>query len=224
MAREVDVVLGIIGGSGLYQMEGAEVVAEHRISALWPAVRCNCRDTLGRSHSVFLPPRTRSSPVAVGSAGTSQRLRIKDAGRYARAGRRCLRNYARRKIARAIWLCRTKFLIARAAASLDLFWRWDRGASTLRRSFLRGTARVAASRRGNGRYGARRGHLYMHGGPRFFHARPSLIFLSENGRRGGDWHDGLPEAKLACEAELCYAMLAMGTDYDCWHEGGRRYD
>ena len=28
----------------------------------------------------------------------------------------------------------------------------------------------------------------------------------------------LPEAKLAREAELCYAMLAMGTDYDCWHE------
>ncbi|MFA6112233.1 MAG: S-methyl-5'-thioadenosine phosphorylase, partial [Candidatus Latescibacterota bacterium] len=28
----------------------------------------------------------------------------------------------------------------------------------------------------------------------------------------------LPEAKLAREAELAYAMLAMGTDYDCWHE------
>jgi 5'-methylthioadenosine phosphorylase len=28
----------------------------------------------------------------------------------------------------------------------------------------------------------------------------------------------LPEAKLAREAEICYAMLAMGTDYDCWHE------
>lgn len=28
----------------------------------------------------------------------------------------------------------------------------------------------------------------------------------------------LPEAKLAREAEMCYAMLAMGTDYDCWHE------
>jgi 5'-methylthioadenosine phosphorylase len=27
----------------------------------------------------------------------------------------------------------------------------------------------------------------------------------------------LPEAKLAREAELCYASLAMVTDYDCWH-------
>ncbi|MEK6795813.1 MAG: S-methyl-5'-thioadenosine phosphorylase [Spirochaetota bacterium] len=27
----------------------------------------------------------------------------------------------------------------------------------------------------------------------------------------------LPEAKLAREAEICYAMIAMSTDYDCWH-------
>jgi 5'-methylthioadenosine phosphorylase len=27
----------------------------------------------------------------------------------------------------------------------------------------------------------------------------------------------MPEAKLAREAELCYATLAMVTDYDCWH-------
>ncbi len=29
---------------------------------------------------------------------------------------------------------------------------------------------------------------------------------------------GLPEAKLAREAEICYAILACSTDYDCWHE------
>lgn len=27
----------------------------------------------------------------------------------------------------------------------------------------------------------------------------------------------MPEAKLAREAELCYATVAMVTDYDCWH-------
>ena len=27
----------------------------------------------------------------------------------------------------------------------------------------------------------------------------------------------MPEAKLAREAELCYASVAMVTDYDCWH-------
>lgn len=28
----------------------------------------------------------------------------------------------------------------------------------------------------------------------------------------------MPEAKLAREAELCYATVALATDYDCWHE------
>jgi 5'-methylthioadenosine phosphorylase len=28
----------------------------------------------------------------------------------------------------------------------------------------------------------------------------------------------MPEAKLAREAEICYATIAMVTDYDCWHE------
>ncbi len=28
----------------------------------------------------------------------------------------------------------------------------------------------------------------------------------------------IPEAKLAREAEICYATIALSTDYDCWHE------
>jgi len=27
----------------------------------------------------------------------------------------------------------------------------------------------------------------------------------------------IPEAKLAREAEICYATVALSTDYDCWH-------
>jgi 5'-methylthioadenosine phosphorylase len=27
----------------------------------------------------------------------------------------------------------------------------------------------------------------------------------------------MPEAKLAREEEICYASVAMVTDYDCWH-------
>jgi 5'-methylthioadenosine phosphorylase len=52
-------------------------------------------------------------------------------------------------------------------------------------------------------------------GPQF-----STIAESEENRRRG--HDligmtALPEAKLAREAEIAYATLAMITDYDCWH-------
>lgn len=29
----------------------------------------------------------------------------------------------------------------------------------------------------------------------------------------------VPEARLAREAEICYSTVALATDYDCWHEG-----
>ena len=28
----------------------------------------------------------------------------------------------------------------------------------------------------------------------------------------------IPEAKIFREAEMCYGMIALSTDYDCWHE------
>jgi 5'-methylthioadenosine phosphorylase len=34
----------------------------------------------------------------------------------------------------------------------------------------------------------------------------------------------MPEAKLAREAELCYASVAMVTDYDCWHPDHARVE
>ncbi len=34
----------------------------------------------------------------------------------------------------------------------------------------------------------------------------------------------MPEAKLAREAELCYATVAMVTDYDCWHDDHAHVD
>ncbi len=52
-------------------------------------------------------------------------------------------------------------------------------------------------------------------GPQF----STLAESEENRRRGHDLigMTALPEAKLAREAELAYGMLAMVTDYDCWH-------
>jgi 5'-methylthioadenosine phosphorylase len=52
-------------------------------------------------------------------------------------------------------------------------------------------------------------------GPQF----STLAESNENRRRGFDLigMTALPEAKLAREAEMAYAMLACVTDYDCWH-------
>ncbi len=52
-------------------------------------------------------------------------------------------------------------------------------------------------------------------GPQFSSVAESMLYRS--------WHcdvigmSNMPEAKLAREAEICYATVAMVTDYDCWH-------
>ncbi len=52
-------------------------------------------------------------------------------------------------------------------------------------------------------------------GPQFSTLAESELYRS--------WHcdvigmTNMPEAKLAREAEMCYASIAMVTDYDCWH-------
>ena len=53
-------------------------------------------------------------------------------------------------------------------------------------------------------------------GPQFSTRAESLLYR----KWGADiiGMTNIPEAKLAREAELCYATLALVTDYDCWHE------
>jgi 5'-methylthioadenosine phosphorylase len=51
---------------------------------------------------------------------------------------------------------------------------------------------------------------------------PQFSSMAESEMHRG-WHadvigmTNMPEAKLAREAELCYATVAMVTDFDCWH-------
>jgi 5'-methylthioadenosine phosphorylase len=52
-------------------------------------------------------------------------------------------------------------------------------------------------------------------GPQFSTRAESLLYRSFGAHVIG--MTNLPEAKLAREAELPYASLAMATDYDCWH-------
>jgi 5'-methylthioadenosine phosphorylase len=54
-------------------------------------------------------------------------------------------------------------------------------------------------------------------GPQFSTRAESLLYRSWGVSVIG--MTAMPEAKLAREAELPYATLAMATDYDCWHEG-----
>ena len=54
-------------------------------------------------------------------------------------------------------------------------------------------------------------------GPQFSTRAESNLYRSWNVDVIG--MTAMPEAKLAREAELCYATVALATDYDCWREG-----
>jgi 5'-methylthioadenosine phosphorylase len=58
-------------------------------------------------------------------------------------------------------------------------------------------------------------------GPQFSTRAESLMHKAWGGDLIG--MTAMPEAKLAREAQICYAMIALASDYDCWkpHEGGK---
>jgi 5'-methylthioadenosine phosphorylase len=58
-------------------------------------------------------------------------------------------------------------------------------------------------------------------GPQFSSRAESLMHRAWGGDLIG--MTALPEAKLAREAQMCYAMVALASDYDCWqeHEAGK---
>ncbi len=58
-------------------------------------------------------------------------------------------------------------------------------------------------------------------GPQFSTRAESLMHKTWGGDLIG--MTAMPEAKLAREAQICYALVALASDYDCWkpHEGGK---
>jgi 5'-methylthioadenosine phosphorylase len=58
-------------------------------------------------------------------------------------------------------------------------------------------------------------------GPQFSTRAESLMHRAWGGDLIG--MTGMPEAKLAREAQMCYALVALASDYDCWreHEAGK---
>jgi 5'-methylthioadenosine phosphorylase len=76
--------------------------------------------------------------------------------------------------------------------------------------------RVAAAAGATGARVHRGGTYLVIDGPQFSSRGESRIY-----RQWGVDVIGMtnmPEAKLAREAEICYATIALSTDYDCWHE------
>lgn len=87
----------------------------------------------------------------------------------------------------------------------------------------KGLARaVAGAARGAGATVHEGGTYVCMEGPQFSTRAESHLYRSWNASVIG--MTNLQEAKLAREAELCFATLALSTDYDCWHESAAEVD
>ncbi len=68
------------------------------------------------------------------------------------------------------------------------------------------------------------GDVKVHAGATYVCMEGPLFSTKAESRAYRNWGmdligmTALPEAKLAREAEICYAMIACATDYDCWYE------
>jgi len=78
------------------------------------------------------------------------------------------------------------------------------------------SAALAAASRESGATVHKEGTYVVMEGPVFSTRAESLLYRSWGASVIG--MTALPEAKLAREAEMCYAILACATDYDCWHD------
>ncbi len=74
---------------------------------------------------------------------------------------------------------------------------------------------IEAAARETGLAAVRSGTYLVIEGPQFSTLAESELYRSWGSDVIG--MTNMPEAKLAREAELCYATIAMVTDYDCWH-------
>jgi 5'-methylthioadenosine phosphorylase len=212
-----DSVIGIIGGSGLYQIDGLEDVEWRRVISPFGAPSDElCFGTLAGTRVVFLPRHGRGHRIppseinyranidAMKRAGVTDLVSLSAVGSLKPElppGTFVLVDqFIDRTFARAKSFFGTG-LVAHVAFGHPVCARL-------------GDALAAA--------GKEAGTVLHRGGTYVCMEGPQFSTLAESNlhRSWGCAVVGMtnmPEAKLAREAELCYATVAMVTDFDCWH-------
>ncbi len=214
----MNVPIGIIGGSGLYQMEGLKVVEERAIETPFGA------------------------PSDVYVIGEIDRVRVAFLSRHGRGHRVIPSEINYRANIFGFKLLGVHTIISASAVGsmketyhpTDIVFpdqfidRTRHRADTFFGSGIVGhinfadpiCADVASLASAAGREaGARvhdRGVYVCIEGPQFSTRAESNLYRSWGVDVIG--MTNLQEAKLAREAEICYATMALVTDYDCWHE------
>ncbi len=218
--RKVSDILGIIGGSGLYEMEGLENVRQVRIrTPFGDPSDALLLGELDGTRLVFLPRHGRGHRIPPSRINFRANI------------------YAMKKVGA------TRVLSLSAVGSLkegirpgdivvvDQFFDHTRlRANTFFTDGVVGhipfadpvcpalAAVVCRAAKKVVRRVHRGGTYLCMEGPAFSTRAESRIYR----KWGADviGMTNMPEAKLAREAELCYATLALATDYDCWRETG----
>jgi 5'-methylthioadenosine phosphorylase len=211
-------VLGVIGGSGLYEIEGLVGTEEVRVDTPFGppsdvVVRGRLKDTTllfiprhGRGHGIA-PHRieARANVCALKKLGATHLVSISAVGSM------------REDIVPGDFVIVDQFIDLtkkRASTFFDDGLVAHVGFADPVCDHL-SAALNAAARRAGARVHAGGTYLCMEG-PQFSTRAESLLYRSWGVSVIG--MTAMPEAKLAREAELPYALLALATDYDCWHE------
>lgn len=210
-------VIGVIGGSGLYQIDGLENGAWQRVEGPWGSPSDEIfTGELGGVTLAFLPRHGRGhvhSPSSVNyraNIDALKRLGCTDIVAISAVGSLredyrpgdfvLVEQYIDRSFARE-----KSFFGTGCVAHVGF-------AHPTCRNLSEAVAAAATSVGGTLHRGAT--YLVMEG-PQFSTRAESLLYRQWGADLIG--MTGQPEAKLAREAEICYASLAMVTDFDCWH-------
>lgn len=214
-----DPVVGVIGGSGVYEIDGLEDVKEVRVTTPFgdpsDAYVTGVRDGVSM---VFLPRHGRGHLVCPTTVNYRANLwGMKELG-VDRIISVSAVGSMREDIHPGDFVVVDQF-IDRTRHRPDTFFGEpglavhvmfaDPTCDSLRQSLLAGIGEIGVKVHDGGTY------LNMEG-PQFSTRAESHLYRSWGVDVIG--MTNLTEAKLAREAEICFATVAMVTDYDCWHE------
>jgi 5'-methylthioadenosine phosphorylase len=211
-------VLGIIGGSGLYQIPGLEGGRWEAIASPWGLP--SDQVYRGRMHGidlVFLPRHGRGHRL--GPTQLNYRANIDV---MKRAGCTDLLSLSacgslKESISPGDFVIVDQFIDRTFAREKSFFGEGVVAHVSMAHPVSSRLAAIAAEE--SEALGAKvhRGGIYLAmEGPQFSSLAESRLYRSWDCDVIG--MTNMPEAKLAREAELPYATVAMVTDYDCWHE------
>jgi 5'-methylthioadenosine phosphorylase len=210
-------VIGIIGGSGLYEIDGLANVEWRRIDSPFGATSDQfCFGTLDCQPLVFVPRHGRGHVVppseinfranidALKRCGVTDIVSLSAVGSlredFVPGDFVVIDQFIDRTFARAKSFF-GKGLVAHVSMAHPVCGRI-------------GDALIAAGP-ASGMALKRGGTYLVIEGPQFSTLAESELYRSWNCDVIG--MTNMPEARLAREAEICYATVAMVTDYDCWH-------